>query len=292
MSVKLGLRAVVALSILTMSCKALTADNNTPIVNSLQNNTINIYCDEDNNLYQLLLSSAYKVNRYENINNALEGSLKGDRLLVLAKSYPAEKTALPEGFYNMVKEKDLKVYVEFPDRLSSGVTGEIKSTEKERLVVTSDFFGERLERSMILDAGLYKYVNVPERASHLKGAKVAGFKKAVYGLENTPNFPILFEDGDVLVSTTKLSDFNRSRYSPHNAWRNAIGGILSHMSIDMDEEAIKWEPIVRPTFDMSTAISKEDYRTAVDRGAEWYDKAKFLIHPEWRDHWRSIDTLK
>lgn len=292
MSAKLGLLAVMALNILTMSCKAISADNNTSIVNPLQNNTINIYCDEDNNLYQLLLSSEYEVKRYENIDKALDGTLNGQRLLIFAKNYPDQKTVLPASFYKKAKEKKLKVYVEFPDRLSTEATGEIKSTEKERLVVTSDFFGEHLKPLTILDAGLYKYVNVPARASHLNGAKVAGFKTAVYGLENTPNSPILFEDGDVLVSTTKLSDFNKSRYSPHNAWRNAIGGILSHLDIDIKEKAIQWEPIVRPTFDASTAISLDDYRTAVDRGAEWYDKARFLIHPEWKDQWRSIDTLK
>jgi len=292
MSLKLGLVAVMTICILTMSCKSIPVESNSPIINPLLNNTINIYGDEDNNLYQLLLSSQYKVNRYENIDKALEATLNGQRLLILGKRYPEEKTMLPEGFYRTVKEKNLKVYMEFPDCLSTGITGDIKSTEKERLVVTSNFFGEHLKPLTILDAGLYNYVDVPERASHLVGAKVAGFKNAVYGLENTPNFPILFEDGDVLVSTTKLSDFNKSRYSPHDAWRNAIGGILTHLGIGMKEEAIQWEPIVRPTFDASTAISKDDYRTAVDRGAEWYDKAKFLIHPGWKDYWCGIDTLK
>lgn len=288
MSAKLGLLSIMLLSTLSVSCKAVTTDYDNP----LQNNTISIYGDDDNDLYQLLLSCEYKVTRYENIEEALEGTLKGQRLMVLAKNYPEEKTVLPEGFFKKVKEKNLKVYLEFPDRLSTGAVGEIKSTEKERLVVTSDFFGAHLKPLMILDAGLYNYVTVPERASHLKGAKVAGFKNAVYGLDNTPYFPILFEDDDVLVSTTKLSDFNKSRYSPHNAWRNALGGILSHLSIDMGEEEIQWKPIVRPTFEASTAISRSDYLAAVDRGAEWYDKAKFLIHPEWKDHWRSIDTLK
>ena len=77
----------------------------------------------------------------------------------------------------------------------------------------------------ILDAGLYLYVEVADRNCHIKGAKVAGLKMVVYGLENTPNFPILFEDSDVLVSTTKLSDFNKSRYSPKASWENVIKGI-------------------------------------------------------------------
>ena len=285
----LGLKSILFIIIFVISCKVKTEVKDNDVVKTQGNNTISIYCSEDNDLYQLLKTRKQTCNRYENIAAALEASPGNETLLILAKDYPNKKTVLPEGFYKKAKEKNLKVYIEFPDRLESGETGEIKPTEKERLVVTSALLGEKHSLD-ILDAGLFSYVEVSDRESHLKGAKVAGFKKAVYGLENTPDFPILFEDGDVLISTTKLSDFRKSRYSPQNAWRNTIGGILSHLSIGMEEDAIQWEPIVRPTFNATTAISPEDYRTAVDRGAEWYDKAKFLIHPEWEAHWKTVDA--
>ena len=285
----LGSMVILVLCISTISCNEKEARKDNDIVKTQGNNTISIYCSEDNDLYQLLKTRKQTCIRYDDIAAALEGSPGNETLLILAKDYPNKKTVLPEGFYKKIKKKNLKVYIEFPDRLESGKTGEIKPTEKERLVVTSKLLGEK-HSGDVLDAGLFSYVEVSDRESHAKGAKVAGFKKAVYGLENTPNFPILFEDSDVLVSTTKLSDFNKSRYSPHNGWRNIIGGILSHLSIGMKAEAIKWKPIVRPTFEATSAISQEDYRTAVNRGAEWYDKAKFLIHPDWKAHWKSIDV--
>jgi len=284
-----GLTTILFLCILIISCKAKAIAEDNDIVKTQGNNTISIYCSEGNDLYQLLKTREQTCTRYDDIAKALEASPGNETLLILAKDYPNKKTVLPEGFYKKAREKNLKVYIEFPDRLEIGKTGEIKPTEKERLVVTSELLGEK-HLGNVLDAGLFSYVEVDDRESHLKGAKVAGFTKAVYGLENTPNFPILFEDGDVLVSTTKLSDFNKSRYSPQNEWRNIIGGILSHLSIGMKEEAIQWIPIVRPTFDATSAISQEDYRTAVNRGAEWYDKAKFLIHPDWKAHWKTIDV--
>jgi len=256
------------------------------------NNVISVYCNEGNDLYQLLESNGYHCVLYEDINIALEQSREEGILLILAKNYPEEKTVIPENLYQIVQDKNLKIYIEFPDRLISKNTGEIIPTRKERLVVTSDFFGEGLTPMSILDAGLFSYVEVPERKSHLMGANVAGFDKAVYGLENTKSSPILFEAGNVLISTTKLSDFNKSRYSPLHVWENAFAGILSFLSIDINPESVRWDPIVKPSCTKTEPLPPRAYELAVERGAEWYTKGRFLIHPEWKDHWKSIDTLK
>ncbi|XOV93525.1 MAG: hypothetical protein ACFHWX_02210 [Bacteroidota bacterium] len=252
---------------------------------------IHVYSDEDNDLYQLLVSTGLDCRRYEDIDNALKHCKKNEVLLVLAKGYPDRKTTLDEDFYQIVIEKNLKTYIEFPDRLKSQKTGEIKSTKKERLVVTSEFFKENLPSMSILDAGLFSYVEVSDRESHLKGAKIAGFKKAVYGLENTPDFPVLFEEGTSLISTTKLSDFRTGRYSPLKSWQSAIRGILSYLSIEMEDETVKWNPIVKPSYDAKDHLPENAYELAVKRGAEWYKKGRFLIHPDWLNLWQSIDTL-
>ncbi len=275
---------------LTISCRAQDSSEGNATVKPPPVNGISIYSKEHNDLYQLVKTGMPNCKRFDNIDAALENTADGQALLILAKDYPNKKTSIPEDFYKKVRKKNLKVYIEFPNHLPSGPAGSIRDTEKERLVITSDFFDIELDTIDILDAGLYKYVQVPDREGHLKGAKVAGFKKAVYGLESTPNFPVLFEDGNVLVSTTKLSDFNKGRYSPHNAWRSVVRGILSHLSIGMEEGAVQWQPVVGPTYEAGEPLSQEDYRTAVDRGAKWYDKAKFLIHSDWKAHWKVIDV--
>lgn len=259
---------------------------------SIIKDDITVYCNQDNDLYQMLISNDIECKRYEDIGNAIRQCDKNGTLLVLAKNYPKIKTVIPGDFYKIAREKNLKVFIEFPDSLESGSTGEIKPTKKERFVVTSDFLGEDLPSMSILDAGLFSYVEVADRKSHIKGAKVAGFKKAVYGIENTPNFPILFEDGNVLVSTTKLSDFKKSRYSPLKAWKNTVHVILSYLSIEMADESVKWNPTVKPSYDAVVPLPENAYELAVERGAEWYKKGRFLIHPDWKNHWQSIDTLK
>ena len=183
------------------------------------------------------------------------------------------------------------VYLEFPDRLETGLTGEIKSTKKERLVVTSDFFGTSLPPMRILDAGLFAYVEVPERSAHLKGANVAGFDRAVYGLAGTPTSPILFEERKVLISTSKLSDFNKSRYSPLASTKSLVSAILSHLMPRLGVSELNWTPVVKPSYTQAAALPENAYALAVERGADWYIKGRFLIHEDWKSQWKGIDTL-
>lgn len=254
-------------------------------------NEVIFYCDEDNDLYQLLKSAGKDCQNYSEIEEALRQCEPNGVLLILAREYPLKKTILPESFYDIVEEKNLKVYVEFPDRLMSEKTGEIGSTRKERLVVSSDFFGGKAQPMTILDAGLFAYVDLSDRMSHLRGGNVAGFDKAVYGFEGIHDFPVLFEEKQVLVSATKLSDFNESRYSPIHGWKNAISGILSFLAIDLDSTKLKWDPIVKPAYAKGERLREDAYPVAVKRGVEWYFKGRFLIHPDWKAQWQKIDTL-
>jgi hypothetical protein len=141
------------------------------------NNEIIFYCDEENDLYQLLKSAGKDCQNYSDIEEALRQCEPNGVLLILAREYPLKKTIIPESFYDIVEKKNLKVYVEFPDRLMSENTGEIRSTRKERLVVSSDFFGNKAPTMTILDAGLFAYVDVSDRTSHLRGGNEQGSTK-------------------------------------------------------------------------------------------------------------------
>jgi hypothetical protein len=58
------------------------------------------------------------------------------------------------------------------------------------------------------------------KSPHLILARVAGYDTAVFGLPETEVYPVLFEHprGDILVATTKLSQFVTGRYAPNDAW--------------------------------------------------------------------------
>ncbi len=260
------------------------------ITESSSMQTIVVFCNPGNDLYQVLRAQGHTCHRYDDIDSAIAQTDTNGILLILAKNYPQQKTIIPPGFYEEVSAKRLKVYVEYPDRLTSEFTGDIRSTMKERLVVTSDFFGEELPSLSILDAGLYSYVHVRDRSSHLRGGTIAGFKQAIYGMDQTPSAPILFDDKGILVSTSKLSDFRRSRYAPHRAWQVLLGRILSDRSIESNARG-DWLPLVVPTYDSTHVVQRDMYREAIRRGTQWYIGGRFLIHASWRDQWRGIDTL-
>lgn len=218
---------------------------------------------------------------------------KGDAVLLLADRYPRHKTVVPDGFYKRAADRGVRVYVEFPDRLTEEATGEIKGTRKERVVVVDPgFFGESLAENSILDAGVFSYVTVADRKAYLRGAKVAGFKTAPYGLTGTASVPLLFEDHGVLVCTTKISDFSKSRYSPHESWGVALGKVLSQMSIVPEKNVVKWVAPVRPSYERTAELPHDAYQKSVQRGADWYTKGRFLIHPDWQEHWNHHNGLK
>ncbi len=252
---------------------------------------LHIVTDQDNDLFKMLSKTRYNIIRYGDVDKALSNVPENGKLIVLALNYPEEKTALPPDFYERAKAKKLKVYVEFPNLLDAEDTGDIIETKKERLVVTSDVFGDHLPQMSILDAGLFSYVSISSRAAILQGAKVAGFKSAVYGLDETDHFPILFKQGNMLLATTKLSNIIQGRYSPIKEWNIVIGHILSFLIDDFDTDMVQWDPLVKPTYSKEEQLNENAYRIAVDRGSQWYDKGRFLIHPEWKSHWQAIDTL-
>ena len=64
------------------------------------------------------------------------------------------------------------------------------------------------------------YLPVQAANPHLVLARVSGFDTARFGLPESDVQPILFEHprGDILVATTKLSQFVTARYAPTDAW--------------------------------------------------------------------------
>ncbi|MCB0687193.1 MAG: hypothetical protein KDC53_11730, partial [Saprospiraceae bacterium] len=250
-----------------------------------------IYAEENNDLYQLLTGGQVACKRFDLLQDALQACSANDVLLLLAEGYPERKTELPDDFYKILSEKKIKAYIEFPDRLPSGTTGPVLPTKKERLVLTHSSTAFSLVEGQILDAGLFSYTRVDDRDAWLKGANVAGFRNAIYGLDSTDHFPILFVDDGQLIATTKLSDFRHSRYSPINVVQGVINDILHYLEIELDEKTLQWSPLVVPMYNANQKLTDDAYRKAVLKGASWYIDSRFLIHPQWQSQWRAYDTL-
>ena len=157
----------------------------------------------------------------------------------------------------------------------------------ERVVVASDAFGESLPRLRILAVHDCHFVETTAARPDLVVAKVAGFDRAVYGLDDVATYPVLFVHprGDVLVSTTKLSQFVTARYATKDAMQAVWRHVLGWLQPNADSPTLDWTPIVRPTYRRDEALSKDAAVRAIVRGIDWHTRAKMLVHASWKDQY-------
>jgi hypothetical protein len=242
------------------------------------NDEIIFVCSEENDLYHATVESYGEFPRFSSAEKAIDAAAEGTGIFVLADNYPAEKVVLPDGFFKAAESKNIKLYIEFPDSLPGIKTGDIQKTEWERAVISSNVFDESLKKMRILTINDCHYVHVEADTPHIVMAKVAGFDTAVYGLDSTETHPILFEipETDILVSTTKLSQFITGRYAPKDAWKSIWDFVLNWLQPDGAFPELKWTESVRPSYPKDKTLIQDERAQAAKRGVEWYYKSNLL----------------
>jgi len=235
-------------------------------------------CSPSNDLYNLLVSSVAPLPRYETLEEAVAHSSPGSGVLILAEGYPDKPTKLSIAAFRMAAEKKLRLYVEFPSLVPGLRVGEPCAVAKgkyknllERIVVASNSFSPSLETLSILDFHDGRYVPINAVSSNLVLARVAGFEKALYGLPAEGVHPILFEaqEGDLLVATTKLSQFVTGRYEPVRSWGLVWTWILEWLRPRVPVHLEEFEPAVRPSFDLHQPLPGDVEIRAFRKGVEW-----------------------
>ncbi len=241
-------------------------------------NELIFVCGKDNDLFRAAEKSTGGLLRFTSAEEAIGQAPPNSGILLLAEGYPHEKTAIPEGLFDKAKTKGIRLYIEFPGRLPGGETGEIKSIKWERGVVASEAFGEALQPMHIVSINDAHYVGARAENPHLVLARVAGFDKAVYGLDSAETHPVLFElDGhNVLVSTTKLSQFITARYAPEEAWQSIWAFVFRWLQPGEDFPPLRWVATVRPSHEKKAIISYDECAEAINRGVDWYYKSNLL----------------
>jgi len=258
-------------------------------------------CAADNDLFRCAVDNKLDVKRVETPQAAVEAAGPGSGVLLLADGYPGKTTVLPAGLLEQAAAKRLRVYVEFPAALP-GLTagfgrelsrnGPPRRTSLERVVVTSDAFGAALKKMQILAIHDCHYVPVAASNPLLAVAKVAGFDRAVYGLEGVQAQPILFEHGSggLLVSTTKLSQFITARYAPKEAMQAVWAYVLGWLEGDKGPgRKLEWTATVRPSFGRDEPLPADAARRAVQRGVDWHTRSGMILDEE---GWKAYNDLR
>lgn len=242
------------------------------------NNNLIFVCEPDNDLYKTMVSSNGNYQRFSSTEEAIESALPNSAMLVLADGYPDKKTNLPDIFFNQIETKNIKLYIEFPNSLPGLKTGEIKKNKWERGVITSDVFGKSLEKMRIITINDSHYVPLESESPHIVSARIAGFDTAVYGLDSTKTHPILFElpNSNILVSSTKLSQFVTGRYAPKDAWKSVWKFVFNWLQPNEDPIVLNWSESVRPNYPKDKNILKKERKQAISRGVDWYYNSNLL----------------
>ncbi len=246
----------------------------------------NLYfcCKPDNDLYVALSQSTNVLfPRYSSPLKAIAAATDGTGILILADDYPSIQINLDTEVYAKAKEKNLRLYIEFPSFVPGLALGNPTPTHWERTVVASDVFGKRLERERILEIHGCYFLPTKINHAHLVLARVAGFDKAVYGIPQE-NFPILFEFSSgkyatALIATTKLSQFITARYAPYDAWSEVWKMILLWLGDKNAAMKLTWTASVRPAFKISAPVSKKQEIESMRRGARWFINANLFLKP-------------
>lgn len=246
----------------------------------LKNGKLVFVCKENNDLFIAFKNSNINYKRVSSVEDALEMAEVGSGILVLADDYPEHKVVLPDSFFDRAKDKELRVFIEFPDRLPGLKTAEVRKITKERGVITSDVFGDALKKMRIVMIHDCHFIKVDAQDPYLVMAKVAGFDTAIYGLDSTETHPILFEylEANILVSTTKLSQFVTARYAPKEAWKPIWGMVFNWLSQENEITELDWQETVHPSFEAGDEITEKRKSQAVDRGIEWYYRSGMLVN--------------
>ncbi len=262
-----------------------------PAAPAKTNAPLTFCCSARNDLYLAL--KAEHPQRFDTPAAAIAAAAAGSAVLLLADGYPGKTLSVDDGMLARARDKNLRLFLEFPTAVPGFEFGPVRNTVWERLVVSSDFFAPALPRMRIVTANDCHFLPVTNAVkADLMVARVAGYDTAIYGLPKTNAFPILFElpDKSLLVATTKLSDFVTGRFAPAPDWKTIWEGILSRLSPG-HTFLLEYQPVVAAAFTPQDKLPRGFERHAFSEAAAWFTNAHLLVPAGEKEKvWQALAT--
>lgn len=204
----------------------------------------------ENDLACAFARSDHAFRSFATVPEALEAVPPGSGIIITAAEYPKPGPTVSQHLLDEARRKDLRLMVEYPQRVGERVADAPRCLRWERCVVTSDALAPDLPSRSILNLHQAWVAPMDPGAApvHMVVARVAGYRTTVFD-DLDEAIPLLFAyDRDVLVVTTNLSQWVRSRYVPAQAfsvlWRWLLGWAARSPAIPVFNP----EPLVQPRF--------------------------------------------
>lgn len=238
-----------------------------------------------NDLYRLLKREGFSIKQYNTPEAAVKAAPKGAGVFIIAAKYPATDplNKISQQLLDEAGKKSLRLYIEYPTTFPGlSIPAKPLETHLERGVITADVFGAQLPSMSLLGIHNCHVLPVEVKDPLIVLAKVVGFDKAEYGLADTRSYPLLFEQGNALVSMTGLSNFETGRYGPEGSIKTVWRYILSRMDINKLDG---WKEDVHPMFGRNDKLPATARANSIKKGVAWFDNGRFFIHPSWKQDW-------
>ncbi len=247
-----------------------------------------VFCGSiENDLFQLLQGEGFTMKVVNSPADAVLSAREGSGVIIVSDNYPESKVGIGLEVYKQAKEKHLKLYIEYPSAFPGISFGKnIFHATLERGVVVGNAFDPNLSSMSIVGINDCYTLKAEVEDPLLVLAKVAGFDKAEYGIDDVKSYPLLFQKDDCMVALTKLSNFKTGRYGPNDSWKAIWNYIISWLAGNPDFQFEKaWPAEVSPMFDANAELPADAKERMIEKGTNWFYNGKFLIHPSWKERW-------
>ncbi len=251
-----------------------------------------IFCGSaHNDLYVLLEKEGFPIKRFDAAADGIKAAAKGQAIFIVADGYPAVKTPVSASLLQAARQKNLKIYIEYPAALPNlQIPKEPLHTQLERGVITSSSISSQLKPLSILGINDCYVLPVQVQDPLVVLAKVAGLDKAEYGIDDVDKYPLLFKKDGMLIATTKLTNFATGRYGPNDAWSQLWAYIVSQTTGQKVDKFTHWPSYVSPMYGRQEALPQNAKATSIQKGVEWFYNARFFIHPDWKERWMKYQS--
>lgn len=245
------------------------------------------YCGNPaNDLVRQLGSEGFTLKRFSDPLKAVNTLQQESALLLLADNYPTGLNHVKAAVIDIAKRKNIRLYIEYAYPLEGWIGDDsIHIAKLERGIVSPPGLGNALHSMDLLGINDCHYLRAKVDHPLLVLGKVAGFDRAEYGIADIETYPLLFEKQNMLIATTKLSNFRTGRYGPSDSWKALWEYIIGRMTKRSDLQFKNWLSDVTPSFTAAEALPKDARKNAVNKGARWFYNGRFFVDSSWKDTW-------
>ncbi|HZK62878.1 MAG TPA: hypothetical protein VFC34_01965 [Puia sp.] len=239
-----------------------------------------------NDLFRVMNKEGIAFKQYSSPSAAIAGAAEGSGVIITADGYPGKKLVIPAADIQKAADKKIRLYIEYPSSLPDmNIPDSVFESNLERVVVTTSRFGKHLQRMALLGINDCSVLRVKVQNPLLVLAKVAGFDKAEYGIDDVKTYPLLYQKDNRMVALTKLSNFRIGRYGPNQAWKELWEYLLTWVRGAEQIHFKSWPGDVMPMYTRYQPLPAGARRLTVAKGVQWFYNGRFLIDASWKDIW-------